>query len=215
MATLTTMSTVAGGTEDVAYVVSFGRLKINGNELPSSGQQVLSFQVTTISTGTLEYFDLNGNWQAITITNINAGLTVLVNANGVYLKNDTGSDFNGIANGTGQQFGGGGIRWTGATDINGTLNAFRVKASESDIALVAASAGTVQVKVTLAVANDAPVLNGGVDFYYNTGLTIVEDTAAGSIAGATISNVISGRFADVDLPANRSEERRVGKECCR
>ena len=48
------------------------------------------------------------------------------------------------------------VRWKGATDANGTLNAFTLKAYDGDLT----STSAVQVTVDVAAVNDAPVLSG-------------------------------------------------------
>ncbi|MCY2990031.1 MAG: tandem-95 repeat protein, partial [Planctomycetota bacterium] len=84
------------------------------------------------------------------------------------------------------------LLWTPATDANGTLNAFTIRAWDGDLA----SGTPVQVKVTVGAVNDAPVLaTSG-----NSPLTaIAEDTTAP--AGDTVASFANAGITDVDSGA--------------
>src|SRR5204863_8467635 len=71
--------------------------------------------------------------------------------------------------------------WTPATNANGTLSAFAIKAYDG----TAASAGAVPVSVSVAAVNDAPTLNAIDDLTIsqNAGLQTVSLSEIGSGGG--------------------------------
>ena len=164
--TLTTISTLSGATEDTAYVITYASLEAAANEADPEGLPV-SFRVEAISTGTLERWDATAN----------GGTGGWVEASAGYLLSS-----------------GGELRWTPASNANGTLNAFTVKAYDG----VNASDVAVQVKVAVTAVNDQPVLA-------DTNLTMTtvqEDVIAvdGAPSGA-VGNLITtfvGGISDAD-----------------
>jgi hypothetical protein len=88
------------------------------------------------------------------------------------------------------------FRWKAATNANGELNAFKVKASDGQLLSAA-----IQVKANVTVVNDAPVLATGSTLAYtengtavaiNTAITVT-DADNTTLASATVS--ITGGFA--------------------
>ncbi len=132
--TLTTVSTLAGATEDTAFTISYATLAAAANEADVDGD-TLSFRVEAVSTGTL-----TKGGAAVT-----AGTTLL----------STGES----------------LVWTPATDANGTLNAFTIKAHDG----TTTSASAIQVQVSVAAVNDAP------SFVKGANQTVLEDAGAQSV----------------------------------
>ncbi|MGE5372490.1 MAG: Ig-like domain-containing protein [Solirubrobacterales bacterium] len=125
------ISTLAGGTEDTQYEISYANL-FGASDAEDGDGDAISFRVEAVSTGSL-----TKGGSAVTL-----GTTTL---------SDTEK-----------------LVWTPASNANGTVNAFTVKAYDG----TAASANAVQVQVAVTAVNDAPVLTS-----INTLTGATEDTA--------------------------------------
>jgi VCBS repeat-containing protein len=99
----------------------------------------------------------------------------------------TSSTWIAVTAGTTQIASGDKVRFTPATNANGTINAFTVKAFDGYMA----SSTAVQVKVVLTAVNDAPTANNA------TLTTIAEDVSNASNTGTAVS-VITAYCTDID-----------------
>ena len=99
----------------------------------------------------------------------------------------TSSTWIAVTAGTTEIASGDKVRFTPATNANGTVNAFTVKAFDGYMA----SSTAVQVKVVLTAFNDAPTANNA------TLTTIAEDVSIASNTGTAVS-VITAYCTDVD-----------------
>ena len=93
------------------------------------------------------------------------------------------------------------VRWKGATDANGTLNAFTLKAYDGDLT----STSAVQVTVQVSAVNDAPVLTGAggtLAYTENDGAKVIDadltinDVDDANIESATVT--ISSGFQSAE-----------------
>ncbi len=118
--TLTTISTLAGATEDTPFTISYATLAAAADEADVDGDPI-SFRVESVSSGTLTKSGVA----------VVPGTTLLSTAESLV--------------------------WTPASNLNGTLNAFTVKAFDGALA----SSTAVQVKVSVAAINDVPSFTAG------------------------------------------------------
>jgi hypothetical protein len=157
--TLTSISTIAGASEDTAFALSYATLTAAANEADVDSS-ALSFRVEAVSNGTLT----KGG------TAVTAGTTLLS---------------------IGEQW-----VWTPAVNANGTLAAFTVKAYDGALA----SSTAIQVNVSVAAVNDAPVLdNSGA-----LGMAVINQNDTAS-SGTTIAAILASDggnpITDVDTDA--------------
>ncbi|WP_313409447.1 DUF4347 domain-containing protein [Stutzerimonas kunmingensis] len=159
--------------EDTQVEISFADLAAQGNEADQqpdeSGSLVAgtvdAFIVTSVTSGTLKIGS-----DAASATAWNPGT-------------------NDVIDGTKKAY------WTPAGNANGTLNAFKVVARDSD---GLKSASPVQAQVAVTPVNDAPVIaSSGTKVSL---LEIKEDQA--SIHGASVTALFEPRFTDVDAGAS-------------
>jgi len=145
--TLTTLSTLAGATEDTAFTIAYADLTGAGDEADVEGSAI-SFRVEAVTTGTLTK-------GGVAVT---PGTTLI----------STGES----------------LVWTPASNANGTLNAFTVKAHDG----TTVSTTAIQVQVSAAVANDAPTL-----------------TAISTLTGATEDTAFTIAYADLAGAADEAD----------
>jgi YHYH protein len=156
--TLTTISTLTGGTEDTALSISYATLAAAADEADLDGNAI-SFRVEAVSSGTL-----TKSGSAVT-----AGSTLL----------STGES----------------LVWTPASNANGTLAAFTVKAYDG----TAVSSTAVTVNVSVAAVNDGPTLTA------ITTLTGAALNTAFTISYTTLAAAADEADADGTTPSFRVE----------
>ncbi|OMG63056.1 hypothetical protein AUR61_014865 [Stutzerimonas balearica] len=159
--------------EDTQVEISFADLAAQGNEADQQPNEsgglvtgtVDAFVVTSVTSGTLKIGS-----DAASATAWNPGTNDVIDA-------------------TKKAY------WTPAGNANGTLNAFKVVARDSD---GLKSASPVQAQVAVTAVNDAPVIASS-DTKVSL-LEIKEDQA--SINGASVTALFEPRFTDVDAGAS-------------